>query len=213
MKYQILLVSAVCAFILSVACTNRTIPKAEPKKDPFPVKYENALFSISMPVGWKYDDSGWGGLYALDNHLELYTDFMPLQLHIVKAFLPVTRETLEEVTDDAVAMRESSGDSVELFYRQDSIDIGGYPASVLFFANYVGNDTIIQEQFVTFLDDSHILIYFNVSFPIEESYIVQGIGDEIMQTVKIKKVTNPLENEGVLKKVIEEEAKKGNIPY
>ena len=44
-----------------------------------------------------------------------------------------------------------SGDNVELIQEIDSVEVGGYPSCILYFANYVDTDTIIQKQFVTYL--------------------------------------------------------------
>lgn len=43
----------------------------------------------------------------------------------------------------AKATRVISSDNAELIHEVDSMEVGGYLASVLYFANYVDNDTII----------------------------------------------------------------------
>ena len=67
------------------------------------------------------------------------------------------------------------------------------------------NDTIIQKQFVTFLQDSRIVMYFNENFYVQDWDAAQKLGDMIMSTIEIKKVDNPLRNDSVLKRA----AKKG----
>lgn len=84
------------------------------------------------------------------------------------------------------------------------MEVGGYPTSILYFANYVDNDTIIQKQFVTYLQDSHIVIYFNENFYVQNWEDAQELGDMIISTIKLKKVENPLENDSVLKRSMEE---------
>ena len=65
------------------------------------------------------------------------------------------------------------------------------------------NDTIIQKQFVTYLQDSHIVIYFNENFYVQDWEEAQELGDLIIGTIKLKRVDNPLENDSVLKKSME----------
>lgn len=96
-----------------------------------------------------------------------------------------------------------SGDDTELIHEIDSVEVGGYSTSILYFANYVDNDTIIQKQFVTYLQDSHIVIYFNENFYVQDWEEAQEIGDLIIETIKLKQVENPLENDTVFKKSME----------
>ena len=99
--------------------------------------------------------------------------------------------------------RALSDDDVELIQEIDSVEVGGYPACILYYANYVDNDTIIQKQFVTCMEDSHILIYFNENFHIQNWEVAQELGDSIIGTIELKKVVNPLDNDSIFKKVIE----------
>lgn len=199
MKYRKTII-ALCAVTL-VACArpNHNISM----EDPFPVKYENDLFSIRMPKGWEYDATNWKGLDSLNNDVELYSETAPVWFHIVKTFMPMKWKDINEATEMALAMRSLSEDNVVLINRIDSVDVGGYPSSILYFANYVDNDTIIQKQFVTYVNDSHIVIYFNENFYSNNWDYAQEYGDKIISTIKIKKVTNPLEKEGAVKNIIE----------
>lgn len=96
-----------------------------------------------------------------------------------------------------------STDSVELIGEIDSAEVGGYPANILFFAYYVNGDTLIQKQFVTYLQDSHIVAYFNEFFYFQDWVQAQKVGDSIIATVKLKKVVNPLEDEQFFKNALE----------
>ena len=181
-------------------------PKANstPGSNPFPEVYENELFSINYPKGWTCDSSGWKGLDSLQNAVEIFNpDGSVVWFHIVKTFMPFKWKDIDEATEMAKTMRATSGDDVVLLDEIDSVEVGGYPTSILYFANCVDNDTIIQKQFVTYLEDSHIVVYFNENFHLHNWEQAQEIGDMIIGTVKLKKVVNPLENRSVLKKSIE----------
>lgn len=82
------------------------------------------------------------------------------------------------------------------------MDVGGYPASILFFENYVDNDTLIQKQFVTYLEDSHIVMYFNENFHPSYWEVAQELGDRIIRNIKLKKVVNPLDDDEKMKEVM-----------
>lgn len=86
-----------------------------------------------------------------------------------------------------------NGDDTELIHEIDSVEVGGYPTSILYFAIYMDNDTIIQKQFVTDFQDSHIVIFFN------ENFYIQNLEDVLELEIY------PLKNDSVLKKSMEEE--------
>lgn len=196
MKINSILYNTIFAVLLCAACSSPT-PKTS-KKEPYPIKYENELFSIHMPEGWDYDDSGWKGLDSLQNEVDLFSQNAPVWFHIVKTFMPIQWKNILEATEMAITARAMSGDKVQLIERIDSVEVGGYPASILYFANFVDNDTIIQKQFVTYLEDSHIVIYFNENFFPDNWKNAQEYGDQIIKTIKLKKVKNPLEQSGSL---------------
>ena len=174
------------------------------KDDPFPVAYENELFSINLPKGWVCDSSGWKGLDSLQNVVEIFNpNGSVVWFHIVKTFMPFKWKNIDEAKEMAKTARAISGDDTELIHEIDSVEVGGYPTSILYFANYVDNDTIIQKQFVTYLQDSHIVIYFNENFYVQDWEEAQEIGDLIIGTIKLKQVENPLENDSVFKKSME----------
>lgn len=182
--------------------------KKTESNDPLPVKYENELFSIKMPKGWVCDSSGWKGLDSLQNAVDIYDpNGNVVWFHFVKTFFPFEWKDINEAKEMAKAARAISGDNAELIHEVDSVEVGGYPASVLYFANYVNNDTIIQKQFVTYLQDSHIVMYFNENCYVQDLEDAEKLGDMIISTIKVKKVKNPLENDNVLKRSLEEEAK------
>lgn len=156
-----------------------------------------------MPSGWEYDDSGWHGLDALENQIDVYSDNSPVYVHIVKTFFPMKRKDLKEAKEMAALIRQISGDNIELIDEIDSVEVGGYPAAILYFANYVDNDTVIQKQFVSYLQDSHIVVYLNEVFHPINWELAEQIGDRIIETVKFKKVNNPLDDEKVAKKIIQ----------
>ena len=187
-----------------VSCTKPTA-NTSTKYDPFPGRYENELFSINLPKGWVCDSSGWKGLDSLQNVVEIFNpNGSVVWFHFVKTFMPFKWKNIDEAKEMAKSARAISGDDTELIHEVDSVEVGGYPTSILYFANYVDNDTIIQKQFVTYLQDSHIVIYFNENFYVQNWEDAQELGDMIISTIKLKKVENPLENESVLKRSMEE---------
>ena len=186
-----------------VSCTKPTA-NTSTKDDPFPGRYENELFSINLPKGWVCDPSGWKGLDSLQNVVEIFNpNGSVVWFHFVKTFMPFKWKNIDEAKEMAKTARAISGDDTELIYEIDSVEVGGYPTSILYFANYVDNDTIIQKQFVTYLKDSHIVIYFNENFHVQDWEKAQEIGDLIIGTIKLKKVENPLDNDSVFKKSME----------
>lgn len=186
-----------------VSCSKPTTGDS-PKGDPFPVAYENELFSINYPEGWVCDSSGWKGLDSLQNVVDIYDpNGNVVWFHFVKTFMPFKWKNIDEAKEMAKTARAISGDDTELIHEIDSVEVGGYPTSILYFANYVDNDTIIQKQFVTYLQNSHIVVYFNENFDVHDWEQAQEIGDLIIGTIKLKKVVNPLENDSVLKKSID----------
>ena len=170
-----------------------------------PVIYENELFSVEIPEGWVCDSSEWYGLDAQKNVVKIYHPYKDfVRFHFVKTFMPFQWENIDEAKEMAKMARAISGDSVELIREIDSIEVGGYPSCILYFANYVDRDTIIQKQFVTYLHDSHIMMYFNELFPVHAWDEAQEFGDAVISTIKLKKVVNPLEDKDAMKKAIEE---------
>lgn len=187
-----------------VSCSKTKAKKTE-QDNPFPVKYENDLFSVNMPKGWVCDSSCWGGLDSLQNSVDIFNPNGGIVwFYFVKTFMPIQWKDINEATEMAKGARTFSGDNVELIDEIDSVEVGGYPTNILYFANYVDNDTIIQKQFVTYLPDSHIVIYFNENFYIQNWDEAQKLGDMIIGTIKLKKVKNPLENDGTLKESMED---------
>lgn len=179
--------------------------------------YENELFSIVLPAGWVCDSSGWEGLAHAHNEVDIYGPQCDdgeelVSLHIVKTFYPFKWKNVDEAKEMAKTSRAMSSDDVVLIDEQDGAKVGGYPASVLLFANFVGNDTIIQKQFVTYLQDSHIVVYFNEVFNKKNWDAAQTLGDQMLSGVELKKVKNPLDNDSVLRAAAEEEMKR-NHPH
>ena len=202
MRDFVKIIFVLCAVAMTVACT-RPNRENNTTEDPLPVKYENELFSIDLPSGWEVDDSGWLGLDSMRNEVELHSSNSPVWFHIVKTFMPIQWKNVYEATEMAIAARAMSGAKAELIKRTDSVEVGGYPTSILYFANAVDNDTIIQKQYVTYLEDSHIVIYFNENFYSNQWDEAQKYGEEIIGSVKLKKVVNPLEKDSVMKEAIQ----------
>ena len=202
MRDFVKIIFVLCAIAMTVACT-RPNRNNNTTTDPLPVKYENELFSIAMPSGWEVDDSGWLGLDSMQNEVELYSNNAPVWFHIVKTFMPIQWKNIYEATEMAIAARALSGSNAELIERTDSVEVGGYPSSILYFANVVDKDTIIQKQYVTYLEDSHIVIYFNENFYSNQWDEAQKYGDKIIGSVKLKKVVNPLEKNNAMKETIQ----------
>ncbi len=193
-------------FIVAViglsSCTRSVKKNSMPS---VPVIYENELFSVEIPEGWVCDSSEWYGLDAQKNVVKIYHQYKDfVRFHFVKTFMPFQWENIDEAKEMAKMARAISGDSVELIREIDSIEVGGYPSCILYFANYVDRDTIIQKQFVTYLHDSHIMMYFNELFPVHAWDEAQEFGDAVISTIKLKKVVNPLEDKDAMKKAIEE---------
>lgn len=179
----------IIAIILAISCTNRN-QKAN-NANLYPVKYENELFSISLPEGWEYDDSKWMGPDSMQNEVDFYnTDDGVVWFHFVKAYYPLNWEDVNEAAEFAKAARTLSGDSVSLIQEYDSVTISGQPTKVLVYANYVDNDTLIQKQYVTYIKESKTLIYFNENFLYKYWDAAQEIGDKLMKNVMIKLVVN-----------------------
>lgn len=155
--------------------------------------YENELFSIVFPVGWVCDSSGWKGLDSMQNEVDIYDpNGNVVWFHIVKAYFPIQWKNVEEAAEMPKTMR-AFDQKATLLQEVDSAKIDGYPTKVLLFANIVDNDTIIQKQFVTYLQESHIVVYFNENFYVQDWDEAQKFGDQIIGTIKLKKVRNPLE--------------------
>lgn len=204
MRKMMISVLLTAAIVGVVACSRPTTGNVG-ENDAAPMTYENELFSIDVPGGWECDDSNWNGLESVNNYVEIFDpDGSVVWFHIVKTFLPYIWEGLDLAKAMSKEGRALSEDNVEFIQEIDSVEVGGYPACILYFANYVDNDTIIQKQFVTCMEDSHILIYFNENFDVKDWEAAQELGDSIIGTIKLKQVVNPLDNDSVFKKAIEE---------
>lgn len=198
--HKILLLLVAIGFVAS--CSKSTNKGKE--EAPSPIKYENDLFSIELPSGWFYDDRNWGGLDSVQNEVDFYgPEGCPVWIHCVKTFFPFEWKNIEEATEMAKTARSISTDDVILITEIDSLEIGGYPTSILIFANFVENDTIIQKQYVTYLEDSHITVYVNENFYYSDTDIAEDVGDPIIETILFKKVKNPLENKEAMDKAVE----------
>ena len=188
--------------ILVASCT-RPAPKATQNNDQSQKTYENELFSIEIPKGWVCDDENWNGLECMKNEVNIYNPYeSTVWFHIVKVFMPIQWKNIAEATEMAKAARALSGANAELINETDSIEVGGYPASILYFANYDDGDTIIQKQYVTYMKDSHIVIYFNENFNSKDEEKAQEIGDKIIATVRLKQVKNPLDNDSIMRQAV-----------
>lgn len=184
---------------------NKVLSQLE--EDPFPVYYGNELFSINLPKGWVWDDSDWNGLDSLVNEVDFYNpDDGTVWFHCVKTFLPIKWKNVKEATDMARCARLSNGKGITLIDEIDGIEVGGYPTSIMLFENIQDNDTVMQKQYITYLQDSHIVIYFNANYYARNSLPAQKIAADIIKNIKLRKVINPLENDDKLKKVIEKTA-------
>ena len=176
-----------------MSCMSTTKKQQSGDTDSFPVKYENELFSMSLPEGWMVDDSGWQGLDSMKNEVDFYhPNNQKVWFHFIKAYFPLHWKNIREATEFAKAARAISGDSVALIDEVDSTTISGYPTSILMYANFVDNDTIIQKQYVTYIMESNILLYFNENFLYRDWDEGQLLGDELMKNLVIKDVVNPI---------------------
>lgn len=199
----------VIAVIATVACS-KPATKASAGGVPQTKVYENELFSIEIPNGWTCDTSNWEGLAGFKNVVDIYDPAGGvMSLHIVKTFMPALWKDIYEAKDMAFSARMLSGDKVELIYEQDSIEVGGYPAYLLVYENSEKEDHFIQKQFVTFLQDSHIVVYFNEMFYVQDDIAkAQEIGDRLISTISLKKVVNPLLNDSVFREAADKGIKK-----
>ena len=190
---QLKILLPLIAIVLMMSCTKPVVKKSQPQ-DSSPVIYENELFSIELPHGWVYDDSGWQGLDSMNNEVDFYNpNDDAVFFHLVKTYFPFQWKSLAEATEFAKAARAISGDSVSLIEEMDSVTVSGYPAKILMFANFVGNDTIIQKQYVTYLQKTHTLLYLNENFLYHNWEKGQRVGDELMNNLIIKDVKNPID--------------------
>lgn len=173
------------------------------------VKYENDLFSIEFPKGWEVDDSDWDGLDAMTNEVDFRNpDDTTVWFHFVKTFLPRPWKNVGEATELAKFATALRSNDTELIEEIEDEEISDYPTNILVIANHLGNDTLIQKQYVTYLEDSHIVIYFNANFYSQNREKAEEMVDDIFKTIKLKKVANPLEDEAVFRKAFEEGQKK-----
>ena len=167
-KIGIILLGMVIAGMIS--CSKPMAHSYARNDDDSLVTYENELFSVDIPNSWICDTSEWKGLDSLQNVVNIYIPNNNLVwFRFVKTFLNIWKsmDEAKQMAITARALAAQSGENVELIHEIDSVEVGGYPASILYFANYVDNDTIIQKQFVTYLQDSHIVVYFNESFYVQ----------------------------------------------
>lgn len=192
------------------ACSRTKTSNSISQAVPSIVKYENELFSIELPKEWTFNDENWNGLDKVQNEVDFYNSKGDVVwFHCVKSFFPFEHESIESATEMAKFSRAISGDDVELYYEIDSVSVDNYPASILYFANYVDNDTLIQKQYVTYMKDSHIVIYFNMNYYYRDLEVAEDIGTSIINTIKLKQVKNPLEDSLILNKALE---KLNNMP-
>lgn len=186
-------------------------------KEPAPVRYENELFSISIPDGWVYSDSAWGGLYSMQNEVQLYDPNSDLVwLRCVKTFLPFKDDDIEQAKKMALLgfhLRQLRGDMIEILGEEDSLIVGGRPASILYIGCYNEDksDTVIQKQIITYTKENHVLYYFNEFFNIKDFYEAQDVGDAIIGTLKLKETSNPLDNDSIFLKVLDDAIENGLI--
>ncbi|MBR6714229.1 MAG: hypothetical protein IKI80_02680, partial [Bacteroidaceae bacterium] len=73
------------------------------------------------------------------------------------------------------------------------------------------SDTIIQKQIITYTRENHVLYYFNEIFNIKDFYEAQDVGDAIIGTLKLKVTSNPLDNDSIFLKAIDDAVEKGLI--
>ena len=180
--------------ILALSCTNKKQQQENIDVDPFLVKYENEVFAMLLPEGWVVDDSGWQGLDSMQNEVDFYNpNNDAVWFHFVKTYFPIQWKNIGEATEFAKAARAISTDNAQLIDEVDSVTISGYPSSVLMFANFVGSDTIIQKQYVTYIQENHTLLYFNENFFFRNWDEGQRIGDELMENLFIKEFVNPID--------------------
>jgi hypothetical protein len=190
--------------VVMVASCTRPTPKTTQNSEPSPTTYENELFSVEIPEGWVCDDENWNGLESMKNEVNIYNPYKSIVwFHIVKAFMPIQWKNITEATEMAKAARALSGAKAELIDEKDSVEVGGYPTSILYFANYENGDTLIQKQYVTYMKDSHIVIYFNENFNSKDKEKAQELGDKIIATIKLKQVKNPLDNDSIMRQAVQ----------
>ena len=208
---------AIILAIIAVVCLLFGCGKQEKKggaENPFPVKYENEVFSVTMPKGWTYVDSLWCGLDKVSNEVDLYCPDGIVYLHCVKAFLPFKEGNIEAAKDMAkmgLYMRIMSGEDAELVDEEDSVEVDGCPASISYIVSRVDNDTIVQKQYVTFVEESNMMFYFNEIFDIHDSEQAQRIGDKIIANIRFKRVANPLDDNWELQHAIREGMNDGMV--
>ena len=215
MKKALLFTTVLINLCLILGCNNQR--NSSSKNAPSDITYENELFSITIPHGWMYNDSAWGGLYSMQNDVKLYDPNSDLVwLRCVKTFLPFWDDDIEQAKEMALLglhMRQLNGEDVELYAEEDSLIVGGRLASILYIGCYNEDksDTIIQKQIITYTRENHVLYYFNEIFNIKDFYEAQDVGDAIIGTLKLKVTSNPLDNDSIFLKAIDDAVEKGLI--
>lgn len=178
--------------LLAVSCLSKTDKGRQDHTLPLNI-YENELFSVEFPYGWVCDSKNWHGLYAQENNVEIYDpEGNVVWFYFVKSFLPIKWNDFYEAQEMALFAKSISGDDFELISIGDSAFVSGYLSSELCYANYVDGDTIIQRQWVTYVPDSQILMYFNANCMPKDMILSRKIADEVIASIQIKKVINPL---------------------
>ena len=166
----------------------------------FPVKYENELFSISIPQGWEYDDSEWHGLESFVNRVDFYSKESKVWFRCRKSFFPIKWKDVYEVKeqDKSMGVEMFRCTDEKLVKEIDDVEVGGYPACILYYSCSVGFDDFIIKRYIIYQQDSHIVLCLNEEFFVENWDEAEELGDLIVNTIQLKKVTNPLENDSIL---------------
>ena len=198
MKMKIFIKLFFFAVIISVGAIScsKSATKGSGNEESFPNKYENELFSINMPKGWTYNNSSWKGLDSMQNEVYIYDPNINIvSFRCVKTFFPFC---------ESIEMATKIAKYIEPIHEIHDAEVGGYPSTILYYANYVEDEIAIRKQFITYLEDSHIVIYFFENFFLSDWEEAEELGDKIINTIKIKKVENPLYNSDNLAKTLKE---------
>lgn len=188
------------SFVLSVGCNGTNQKKSKDENlQPSPNVYQNECFSVIYPEDYDCDDSGWLGSDSIQNEVYIYpkqsdgqdqNTFKPIcWFRFVKSFFSIEWKNAKEAAELSKTMRAVENDEnyIGILYEKDSLEIDGFPAYQVAYIWKENNDTIIQNQIITLLPESHTVFYFNANFYIDKFEAAQKIAGDVFSSIKINK--------------------------
>lgn len=167
------------ALFALTCCNGRAFNnKVKAHKETATRTYSNRCFSIDLPNGWDYDDSEWSGLDSVANKVVFYNDNDTANwIEIVRSALSLPMiNTPKEAAQLTIALKEvpenyeyngvrlnipHNKNYIGVMYEQDSVEIDNYPSCLVVFQYKLGNDTLVNMQFITLIPKEHRIYYIN----------------------------------------------------